>query len=96
LPPAQLFSVPASETYSRTRLPSLSTSMLVVPPPTAGSYVYPGTRGTWLASLPLISWLLISTLPSPPRRTNAALPSGSPGVGSPVSSLVTPDCATIV
>src|SRR3712207_8986468 len=39
-------------------------------------------------SLPEISWLLTRTEPLPPRRTNAAMPSGSDGVGSPDSSSV--------
>ena len=53
-------------------------------------------RGTGYGSAPLFSWLFTSTLPLPPLRTNAAVPSGSDGVGSPVSSVVTPDCATIL
>src|SRR3954468_3587825 len=94
LPPAQLLCVPARLTYSRTRLPSLSTSIVVVPPPAAGSYVNPLTAGTRYGSLPPTSWLTISTLPLPPWRTKLAVPSGSDGVGSPESSLVTPDSAT--
>jgi hypothetical protein len=38
----------------------------------------------------------MSTLPLPPWRTKLAVPSGSDGVGSPDSSSVTPDWATIV
>jgi hypothetical protein len=37
MPPAQLLCVPATLTYSRMRLPSLSTSMFVVPPFAPGS-----------------------------------------------------------
>ncbi len=35
-PPAQLFTVPDTLTYSRTRSPAADSSMLVVPPPAAG------------------------------------------------------------
>src|SRR5215211_5398921 len=90
LPPAQLLCVPARLTYWLTRLPSLSTSSVVVPPRAAGSYVKPDTRGTGYGSLPPTSWLTTSTLPLPPRRTKQAVPSGSDCVGSPDSSRVTP------
>jgi hypothetical protein len=87
--------VPASETYSRTRSPLRSTSIVVVPPPAAASYTNPSIRGTGNASLPLTSWLEISTVP-PCRRGKLAAPSGSEGVGSPLSSTVAPLWATTV
>jgi hypothetical protein len=65
-PPAQLLWVPARLTYSRTRLPFLSTSIVVVPPRATGSHVSPAIAGTPFVSLPPISWLLIRTLPLPP------------------------------
>jgi hypothetical protein len=95
LPPAQFVLVPARLTYSRMRLPSRSTSMFVVPPGALSSYTRPATCGTGNGSLPETSWLLMRTSPFPPVRTKLAVPSGSDGVGSPVSSFVTPVCATI-